>query len=72
MQRKKILYFDYWTVGIRNFKLFDEHLKARGYETKLLHLIRMDAEDIIPVESECAIEVVNDGALEVVKPSFIL
>ena len=38
MQRKKILYFDYWTVGIRNFKLFDEHLKARGYETKLLHL----------------------------------
>jgi hypothetical protein len=38
MRRKKILYFDYWTIGIKNFKLFDEHLKAHGFETKLIHL----------------------------------
>ena len=38
MQEKKILYFDYWTVGIKNFKLFDDRLKSRGYQTKLLHL----------------------------------
>lgn len=38
MQERKILYFDYWTVGIKNFKLFDDHLKSRGFQTKLLHL----------------------------------
>lgn len=38
MLRKKILYFDYWTVGIKNFKLFDDQLKSQGFETKLVHL----------------------------------
>lgn len=38
MSRTKILYFDYWTVGLKNFSYFDEALKANGCETKLLHL----------------------------------
>jgi hypothetical protein len=38
MRKGKILYFDYWTKGIKNFKLFDQQLKDIGYETKLLHL----------------------------------
>lgn len=38
MRQKKILYFDYWTVGINQFKLFDHHLRSRGVETKLIHL----------------------------------
>lgn len=38
MTKKKILYFDYWTLGIKNFKLFDQLLKDNGCETKLLHL----------------------------------
>ena len=38
MKKNKILYFDYWTLGIRNFKLFDHLLKENGCETKLLHL----------------------------------
>jgi hypothetical protein len=35
---KKILYFDYWTVGIMNFKFIDQYLKSAGYETLLVHL----------------------------------
>lgn len=38
MRKNKILYFDYWTLGIKNFKLFDQLLKDKGCETKLLHL----------------------------------
>jgi len=38
MQEKKIVYFDYWTVGINNFKLVDQSFKDRGFETKLIHL----------------------------------
>ena len=38
MSEKKILYFDYWTVGINNFILFDQNLKNSGYTTKLVHL----------------------------------
>lgn len=38
MSSKKILYFDYWTVGIKNFQRFDALLKKEGCETKLLHL----------------------------------
>lgn len=35
---KKILYLDYWTVGINHFKAFDGVLKSRGFITKLVHL----------------------------------
>jgi hypothetical protein len=38
MNNKKILYFDYWTIGLHNFKLFDHHLKANGFDTKLFHI----------------------------------
>lgn len=38
MIKGKIVYFDYWTVGINNFKLFDTQLKNNGFETKLIHL----------------------------------
>ena len=38
MRQKKILYFDYWTVGIKNFKFFDQDLKDNGFTTKLRHL----------------------------------
>lgn len=34
----KIIYFDYWTIGINNFVFFDSLLKAKGVETKLIHL----------------------------------
>jgi hypothetical protein len=32
------MYFDYWTVGIKNFKFFDQKLKEKGFSTKLVHL----------------------------------
>ncbi|MBK7312094.1 MAG: hypothetical protein IPI93_15255 [Sphingobacteriaceae bacterium] len=38
VENKKIVYFDYWTVGIGNFKFFDQKLKDKGFETKLIHL----------------------------------
>jgi len=38
MSENKIVYFDYWTVGISNFKFFDQNLKDNGFETKLIHL----------------------------------
>jgi hypothetical protein len=38
MQKGKIIYFDYWTVGIHNFKVFDESLRHAGLEVKLIHL----------------------------------
>ena len=38
MTEKKILYFDYWTVGINNFLFFHERLKAEGFTAKLVHL----------------------------------
>lgn len=38
MPNNKILYFDYWTIGIRNFQFFDDKLKEKGYETMLFHL----------------------------------
>lgn len=38
MRENKIIYFDYWTVGIRNFKFFDQNLKEKGFSTKLIHL----------------------------------
>lgn len=38
MNSKKILYFDYWTIGIKNFQRFDGLLRKRGCETKLFHL----------------------------------
>lgn len=38
MSNRKILYFDYWTAGIHNFKLFDKELSDSGFETKLIHV----------------------------------
>lgn len=34
---KKILYVDYWTVGIGEFLLYDPFLRKAGYETMLFH-----------------------------------
>jgi hypothetical protein len=34
----KVVYFDYWTRGLANFKAFDDGLKAEGAETLLLHI----------------------------------
>jgi len=34
----KVVYFDYWTKGIHNFKLIDISLKSEGHETMLLHI----------------------------------
>lgn len=34
---KKILYFDYWTKGIKNFLYFDKQLKNAGFLTRLVH-----------------------------------
>lgn len=38
MRNRKIIYFDYWTAGVHNFKLIDEELHADGFETKLIHV----------------------------------
>ncbi len=35
--QKKVLYFDYWTKGIKNFLYFDNQLKNAGFSTKLVH-----------------------------------
>ncbi|MCX4028804.1 hypothetical protein H0A36_16515 [Endozoicomonas sp. SM1973] len=34
----KVVYFDYWTVGIHNFLTIDEKLKKNGCETMLFHI----------------------------------
>ncbi len=34
----RIVYFDYWTVGVHNFLYLDQALKPLGHETMLLHL----------------------------------
>lgn len=36
--KKKILFFDYWTVGIHNFLPVAERLRTRGVDCMLLHL----------------------------------
>lgn len=48
----KILYFDYWTKGIKLFVNIDKQLKALGYNTLLLHVEsrrskNVNAEEII-------------------------
>jgi len=34
----KIVYFDYWTNGLHNFKTIDSALRESGHETMLLHV----------------------------------
>lgn len=38
MSKGRVLYFDYWTKGYRNFSRIDKNLKALGYETLLVHV----------------------------------
>lgn len=38
MENKRILYFDYWTKGYRNFMRIDKKLKEIGYKTLLVHI----------------------------------
>ncbi len=38
MENKRILYFDYWTKGYRNFTRIDKKLKESGYNTLLVHI----------------------------------
>jgi hypothetical protein len=51
MQKNKIVYFDYWTVGVHNFLFFDKKLKSQGYDTKLIHLSSWRDIIVPPVQS---------------------
>jgi len=36
--KAQVLYFDYWTRGVNNFKSIDRKIKESGFQTKLIHL----------------------------------
>ena len=63
----KVVYFDYWTGGIHNFKAIDESLKSLNHQTMLLHIGSMR----FPHPAEEDIEGIHCRDISYYKTKFI-
>ena len=46
-KKPDVVYFDYWTRGIRHFSSIDPHLRKAGYSTLLVHMGSLRGEPIV-------------------------